>query len=322
MPFVSYALISDTDSPAALRRLAQYQIAPLLTGIAGIRRVGVLGGQTPEIQVPVTPQRLQAYGLTLADVSKAIAATNSHHRRRTARGQRSALSGDRQQRLHLAAVGARCRRQAPAAAGSCGLPIWPRSISAPCRSGCSVNDNGKPAVTFDVYQQDSADSLSLAKAVDASLAAFMQTQPKSIQLYKWYDQTQLVRSSISAVEEAILIGYFLAALVVFGFLRNWRVALVAMAIVPLSVLITVLLLYLLGMTLQHHDARRHRGRDRPADRRCHRDDRAHRAPRRSTGAEQCAERRAAGGTRVSAAAARIEPRHHHHLCAARRSCRA
>ncbi len=76
----------------------------------------------------------------------------------------------------------------------------------------------------------------------------MQTQPKSIQIYKWYDQTELVRSSISAVEEAILIGIFLAALVVFAFLRNWRVALVAMAIVPLSVLITVLLLYLLGMS--------------------------------------------------------------------------
>ena len=76
----------------------------------------------------------------------------------------------------------------------------------------------------------------------------MQTQPKSIQLYKWYDQTELVRSSIGAVEEAILIGMVLAALVVWGFLRNWRVALVAMAIVPLSVLITVLLLYLLGMT--------------------------------------------------------------------------
>jgi multidrug efflux pump subunit AcrB len=111
-----------------------------------------------------------------------------------------------------------------------------------------VNDNGKPAVTFDVYQQDSADSLSLATEVQKRLDGFMKTQPGSIELYKWYDQTQLVSSSISALEEAILIGLVFAALVLLAFLRNWRVTLVAMMVVPLSVLITVLLLSLLGMS--------------------------------------------------------------------------
>ena len=61
-PFVSYALISKTVPTADLRRLAQYQIAPLLTGIAGIRRVGVLGGQTREVQVSIDPQKLKPSG--------------------------------------------------------------------------------------------------------------------------------------------------------------------------------------------------------------------------------------------------------------------
>ena len=77
MPFVSYALISKSVSPADLRQLAQYQIVPLLTGIPGVRRVGVLGGQTPEVQVSVDPHKLRAYGLTLADVSQALSQTNS-----------------------------------------------------------------------------------------------------------------------------------------------------------------------------------------------------------------------------------------------------
>ncbi|HUN76815.1 MAG TPA: efflux RND transporter permease subunit [Steroidobacteraceae bacterium] len=247
MPFVSYALISDRVPATELRRLAQYQIAPRLTGIDGIRRVGLLGGRTPEIEVHVTPQRLQAYGLTVDEVSKAIAATNSI----TAVGRLEDndllyLAIDNNAFTSLQSV-----REVAIRTGSSGIvrladlaqvqlgtvPQW-----------LIVNDNGKPAVTIDVYQQDSADSLSLAKQVDASLSAFMQTQPKSIHVYKWYDQTELVRSSISAVTEAILIGILLAAAVVFGFLRNWRVALVAMAIVPLSVLVTVLLLYLLGMS--------------------------------------------------------------------------
>ncbi len=91
MPFVSYALISKSVSPSDLRQLAQYQIVPLLTGIPGVRRVGVLGGQTPEVQVAVDPNRLRAYGLTLADVANALSSTNTHPGSGQARGQRSAL---------------------------------------------------------------------------------------------------------------------------------------------------------------------------------------------------------------------------------------
>ena len=77
MPFVSYALISKTVPATELRQLAEYQIVPLLTGIPGVRRVGVLGGQTPEVEVSVNSQKLRAYGLTLADVSQAISTTNT-----------------------------------------------------------------------------------------------------------------------------------------------------------------------------------------------------------------------------------------------------
>ncbi len=247
MPFVSYALISDQVSPADLRSLAQYEIAPRLTGIPGIRRVGVLGGQTPEIEVRVSPQRLAAYGLTLADVAGAISATNSIN----AVGRLedndllylvisnnafSSVESVRNVVLHTGKDGiVRLASVANVRLGS--VPQW-----------LLVNDNGQPAVTFDVYQQDSADSLALATAVESSLVAFMKTQPASIRLYKWYDQTELVRSSIGAVEEAMLIGLVFAALVVFGFLRNWRLATVALAIVPLAVLITVLVLRALGLT--------------------------------------------------------------------------
>jgi multidrug efflux pump subunit AcrB len=248
MPFVSYALISKSVSPSDLRQLAQYQIVPLLTGIAGVRRVGVLGGQTPEVQVSVDPNRLRAYGLTLADVATALAQTNSIQ----AVGRLedndllylainnnafTSIDSVRDVALHTGSDGiVRLGDIAKVTMGS--VPQW-----------MLVDDNGKPAVTFDVYQQDSADSLSLAKEVQQRLDAFMKSQPGSIELYKWYDQTQLVSSSIAALEEAILIGLVFAALVLLAFLRDWRVTLVAVMVVPLSVLITVLLLSLLGMTL-------------------------------------------------------------------------
>jgi len=247
MPFVSYALVSKQVPAAELRQLAKYQITPLLTGIPGVRRVGVLGGQTPEVEVSVNPQKLQAYGLTLADVAKALSSSNAV----TAVGRI-----EDNDLLYLAVsnnafTSVRSVRAVALRTGKNGLVRL--SQIAQVRMGSVpqwllVDDNGQPAVTFDVYQQDSADSLNLAREVRQRLDAFMKTQPKSIRLYKWYDQTQLVRSSISALEEAILIGLVFAAFVLFGFLRNWRVTAVAMMVVPMSVLISVLVLSWLGMT--------------------------------------------------------------------------
>ena len=246
-PFVSYALISDRVPSAELRRLANYQIAPLLDGIAGVRQVGVLGGNTPEIQVSINPEKLRAYALTLADVSKAIAETNTVKAvgrledndllyLTIANNAFDSVQSVRNVALHTGTDGVlRLGDIADVTMGN--VPQW-----------LLVDVNGRPAVTIDVFQQDTADSLSLATEVQQRLDGFMKTQPASVHLTKWYDQTQLVRSSIDAVEEAILIGLVFAAFVLLGFLRNWRATLVAMTVVPLSVLITVLLLSVLGLT--------------------------------------------------------------------------
>ena len=247
MPFVSYALISNSVSPSDLKQLAEYQITPLLTGISGIRRVGVLGGQTPEVEVLVDPNKLRAYGLTLADVSNALAQTNSIQAvGRLEDNDLLYLAIDNNAFTSINSVTNVALRTGPD--GIVRLADIANVKMGTVPQWMLVDDNGRPAVTFDVYQQDSADSLTLAKEVKQRLDAFMKTQPGSIRLYKWYDQTQLVSSSISALEEAILIGLVFAALVLLGFLRNWRVTLVAMMVVPLSVLITVLVLSVLGMT--------------------------------------------------------------------------
>jgi multidrug efflux pump subunit AcrB len=246
-PFLSYALISKTVSTAELRRLAKYQITPLLTGIEGVKRVSVLGGDTPEVQVSVDPRKLSAYALTIADVGKAISETNNLK-----------VVGRLEDNDLLYLVVDNNAFNSPSSVGDVELRNSAGSIIrlsdvAKVTMGAVpqwllVDVNGRPAVTFDIFQQDRADSLVVAKQVANRLAAFMKTQPKEIELYKWYDQTQLVRSSIAALEEAIGIGLIFAGIVILGFLRNWRVALTAMIVVPLSILITVLVLSVLGMT--------------------------------------------------------------------------
>ena len=247
MPFVSYALISDKVSQADLRNLAEYQISPLVTGISGIRRVGVLGGDEPEVQISINPEKLDAYGLTLEDVGKAVTDTNNLSAvGRIEDNDLLYLTINNNQFTSVESVSNVVLRTGKG--GIVRLADLGKITMGSKPQWLLVDNNGQRAVTFDVYEQDTADSLSLERQVDAKVTDFMKTQPSSIKFYKWYDQTELVRSSIAAVEEAILIGLVFAAFVMLAFLRSWRVTLVAIMIVPLSVLITILLLSALGMS--------------------------------------------------------------------------
>ncbi|WP_298359448.1 efflux RND transporter permease subunit [Rhodoblastus sp.] len=246
-PFLSYALISDKTSPAELRRIARYQIAPLLSGVSGVRQVNVLGGQTPEVQASIDPRKLESYGLTLDEVAKAVADANTVNVvGRLEDNDRLYLAVTDNRFDSAASVGAVVIRNAKG--GIVRLSDIARVTMGAVPQWLLVEVNGRQAVTFDIYQQDAADSLVLEKEIAARLATFMKTQPQNIRLVKWYDQTALVRSSVAAVEEAIGIGLVFAALVILAFLRNWRIAAVAMLIAPLSVMVTVLLLHALGMS--------------------------------------------------------------------------
>jgi multidrug efflux pump subunit AcrB len=247
MPFSAYSLTSDTVSQIDLQTLATYQIAPLLSSIPGVSQVGTLGGETREVEVRVDPSKLKAFGLTLADVTTAIQDGNTLD----AVGR---VEDNDLLYLILANNGfssiesvrnVMLRTQSNNIVkltdlGTVTSGVVPQQLL--------VEDQGKPSVEFNVYQQPDANSVALQNQVAAALTKFMKAQPRSIHLVKWYDQTELVRSAATAVEEAIVIGLVLAALVLLVFLRNWRATLVAMLVVPMSMLITVLLLFLLGMS--------------------------------------------------------------------------
>jgi multidrug efflux pump subunit AcrB len=247
MPFSAYSLTSDTVSQIDLQTLATYQIAPLLSSIPGVSQVGTLGGETREVEVRLDPSKLKAFGLTLADVTTAIQDGNTLD-----------AVGRVEDNDLLYLILANNGFSSIESVRNVMLPTQSNNIvkltdlgtvtSGVVPQQLLVEDQGKPSVEFGVYQQPDANSVALQNQVAAALTKFMKAQPRSIHLVKWYDQTELVRSSAAAVEEAIVIGLVLAALVLLVFLRNWRATLVAMLVVPMSMLITVLLLFLLGMS--------------------------------------------------------------------------
>ncbi len=244
-PIISYALLSDSLSPVALQDLALYQIVPLLASIPGLANTDVQGGQTEEVEVLADPHRLASYGIGMTELAQAISAGNQlqavgrlqdNHKLFLVVADRSLAAaagiGDIVLRSNPAGI-VRVRDVATVQDGV--VPQW-----------VEVSEDGHPAVLFNVYQQPSGNTVQIAAAVRTKLAAFK--LPPGVSLKAWYDQSELVLQSAGSVRDAVLIGLVLSGIVIFVFLRSWRVTLIALLIVPATLAVTVLLLSLLGLS--------------------------------------------------------------------------
>jgi multidrug efflux pump subunit AcrB len=246
-PVIAYSMLSETVSAVTLRDIAQYQLVPLLSALPGVSYVGVQGGQLREVQVLVDPHRLALNGLSLADVATALGKSNvltvvgrmEDHDKLLLLALDDSMRQIAQVRDTVVQAGAggivRVSDLADVQDGV--VPQWIR-----------VGENGSPAVQLQIYQQPSGNNVAIAAAVREALTDYRPHLPPDVKLVKWYDQSTLVIESTGSVRDAILIGLVLAGVVLLAFLRSWRVTLVAMLVVPATLAITVLLLFMLGMT--------------------------------------------------------------------------
>jgi len=244
-PVIAYSLTSSNLSPVQLYDLAEFQLRPLLSSIAGVARVQVQGGAQEEIHVVLDPLKLQALGLALSDVSRAIAAANGVQAVGHLQDRYKLLLALADSRLHdtrqvgdivlRAAPGDVVRLKDVAHITRSSVPQWTR-----------ITADGKDAVLLNIYQQPGGNTVQIAREVRALLART--PLPAGVHLANWYDQSTLVVDSAASVRDAILIGVVLAGLVLLLFLRSLKITLIAMITVPAVLAATVVLLYALGMS--------------------------------------------------------------------------
>ncbi len=246
-PFMAYALTSHTINLVDMRNLAQYRLVPLLSGVPGIAHAQVQGGDTGEVEVSANPGRLAASHLTLTDLVNAISSAAS---------LQSAGRMEDHDLLYLLLTNNTVHdvkdvqnivvRAGPGYVLRLGdvanvtLGVVPQFLD--------VDANGKQAVTLLLYQQQGSDMVATAHAVEKALASFKPQIPPGVTLSKWYDQSTLVLSAAGSVRDAILIGIVLAAIVLFLFLRNWQITLLAITIVPTSLAAAILVLSMFGLS--------------------------------------------------------------------------
>ena len=245
-PVLAYSLTSSTQTLAQLYNLAQFQLRPLLSSVDGVARVQVTGGAQDELEVAVDPERLAAYKLSVADVSRAIGAGNvlmatgriqDHYKLYLVVADTTTTSLAQLRNVVVSSVGGAQVRLSDLATIEQGtVPQWIR-----------VTADGKDAVLINIYQQPGANSVAMAGAIRAKLASYRSQMPQGVHLSNWYDQSQLVIASATSVRDAIFIGIVLAAATLFVFLRNWKITLIAVALVPVVMSGTILLLNVFGM---------------------------------------------------------------------------
>ncbi|HWZ49305.1 MAG TPA: efflux RND transporter permease subunit, partial [Herbaspirillum sp.] len=246
-PIIAYSLTSKALTPTQLLDLAQYQLRPLLSGIKGVARAQTSGGAVEEYQVEVDPQKLQARGLTSDDVSKSLAAANvinvagkleDHYKLYLVMADTRLENMQQiQQTIISSSPNGLVRVQDVAVVRHSTVPQWIR-----------VTADGKESVLLNIYQQPGSNSVQIAKDIKAKLKEFQPQLPAGVTISTWYDQSELVIASATSVRDAILIGIGLAALVLLVFLRNMKITLIAIIVVPAVLATTVVLLWLLNMS--------------------------------------------------------------------------
>ncbi|MBO3272205.1 efflux RND transporter permease subunit [Hymenobacter defluvii] len=247
-PVLGYSLESTSRSPIALRDAGNLLARPLFSQVPGASNVVVRGGKAKEFVVIPDPARLASQRLTAAQLQAAFATTNF---------VQSAGNLSSFRRLYLTLTDTRLGtvddlRQVVVRADS-GRVVRVQDVATvdvqEQQEFTILNANGHDAVLIDLVKQQGVDLATFAAAAHQKAAALRRQLPPGMTLRPYYDQSVFVTDSIDSVIHSIVEGLALAILVMIVFLRSWRASLAVLLTIPVTVCFTLLVLYLLGITL-------------------------------------------------------------------------
>jgi CzcA family heavy metal efflux pump len=246
-PVTGYSLVSDKRDTTALREIGSFNIRPRLARLPGVAEVQVVGGKTREFHVEVDPAKLAARNVSIQQVTDAIKNANilaspglieENHQLELALVSGQALTPDDLRSIVVSnANGANVLVSDIATVGEGTEPIY-----------TIVTADGHEAVLVNVLRQPDANTVSVTDEVKTELAAIERTLPKDIRIAPFYDQSIMVSDSIHSVRDAIIIGLILSVIILFAFLRNVGTTLVAILVIPVTILVTFLAMYLVGLS--------------------------------------------------------------------------
>jgi multidrug efflux pump len=249
-PIMILGLTSGVYGPDKLYDEASTVMQQKLSQIQGVGQVNPGGGALPSVRVEVDPTKLASYGLTMANLQSVLSLQNSN----LARGQ--ITDGDTSADIVVNGQISHAEDYKPLVVGySNGSAVRLEDVADVIDSVQNVRAggylNGKRSVTLVIFRQPGANIIDTVDRIYAQLPSLKASIPKGIDTTVVLDRTTTIRASVDDVEGTLLISIGLVILVVFVFLRNGRATLIPAVAVPVSLIGTFAVMYLLGYSLDN-----------------------------------------------------------------------
>lgn len=243
-------LTADSTSMMDLRTLADWTVRPRLLQAGGVSQVAVLGGDIKEYQILLHPGRMSHYGVTLAEV---LAATDQMNRNTNGgviyeygneyivRGVVSTHDVQELGNVAVKSINGNIVTLADVADVQVGAQM-PRLGTA--------SEKGKPAVLLTVTKQPNTGTIELTNRLEATLKDLKKNMPPDVHISTdIFRQSRFIESSIHNVKQSLYEGAIFVVIVLFLFLANVRTTLISLVTLPISLLITLIVLHYFGMSV-------------------------------------------------------------------------
>jgi multidrug efflux pump len=249
-PILTLALTSKTEALSRVEDLADTRLAPKISQLSGVGLVSISGGQKPAVRIQANPTVLASYGLNLEDLRSAIVAANVNQAKGNFDGLHQAyqigandqlLSSDDYRPLIVAYRN--------------GAPVKLTEVADVIDDIENVRQaawmNEVPAVIMNIQRQPGANIIQVVDRIKQLLPTLTSTLPKSIQVSILTDRTNTIRASVEDVQFELMLTVGLVVMVIFLFLRNLSATIIPSVAVPLSLVGTFGVMYMLGYSLNN-----------------------------------------------------------------------
>jgi len=249
-PILTLALTSDSLPLSRIEDMAETALAQKISQLPGVGLVSISGGQKPAVRVQANPTALASYQLSLEDVRAALAAANVDQAKGVIDGPRQSFTiGDNDQLLSSQGY------NGVIVAYRNGAPVRLSDVATAVDSAENVKQaawvNTTPAVLLNIQRQPGANIISVADRIKKVLPQLQASMPAAVKAQILIDRTQTIRASVNDVQFELMLTVGLVVMVIFLFLRNLSATVIPSVAVPLSLVGTFGVMYLLGYSLNN-----------------------------------------------------------------------
>jgi multidrug efflux pump len=249
-PVMTLALVSDSIPLTTVQDLADTRLAQKISQLSGVGLVSISGGQKPAVRIQANPTALSSYGLNLEDVRTALQQTSVNQAKGSFDGPQQSYQIDANDQI----LSSKDYRGVVVAYRN-GAPVILSDVATVVDGAENVKQaawmNSVPAVIVNIQRQPGANIIQVVDSIHSLLPQLQTTLPPSIQLTVLTDRTTTIRASVKDVQFSLLLTVGLVVMVIFLFLRKLSATIIPSVAVPLSLVGTLAVMYLLGYSLNN-----------------------------------------------------------------------